>query len=73
MTDNKKRRRDWMEMFFLLTEVILVGIGLLGITMLTNIWTAMVTASVLGIIAMEKALAANAARASAKLSKAAGR
>ena len=45
-----------MEMFFLLTEVILVGFGLLALTML-------------GIIAMEKALAANAAKATARLSK----
>lgn len=62
-----------MEMFFLLTEVILVGMGLLALTMLTNIWYGMLTGAVLGVIAMEKALAANAARATAKLTKAAGR
>lgn len=47
-----------METFFLLTEIILVGFGLFGLTMLTNIWWAMVAGSVLGILAMEKALAA---------------
>ena len=47
-----------METFFLLIEVILVGFGLVALTMLTNLWYAMLAGSVLGIVAMEKALAA---------------
>lgn len=47
-----------METFFLLVEVILVGFGLLALAMLTNIWWSMIAGSVLGIVAMEKALAA---------------
>lgn len=48
-----------METFLLLVEVILVGIGLVGLTMLTNLWWTMIAGSVLGVLAMEKALAAN--------------
>lgn len=46
-----------METFFLIVEVILVGLGLFGLMMLTNLWWTMIAGSILGIVAMEKALA----------------
>ena len=47
-----------VETFLFFIEVILVGLGLFGLTMLTNIWWTMIVGSVLGIIAVEKGLAA---------------
>lgn len=56
-----------VEWFFLFAEVLLVGVGLFGLTMLTNIWWALLSGSVLGVIAMEKALSVTTSRARKKL------
>ena len=62
-----------MGLLFLLAEVLLIGMGLLALGMLTNIWYALLTGSVAGVVAVERAAAQHTSKLASKLAERARR